>query len=417
MHPYLAFLSREMLPAFGCTEPIALAYAACEARAVLAAEPVRLLVRCSGNLIKNAKSVFVPNANGRRGIAISAALGAMCSEPERKLQVLEEITPKQRKRAEMLVDQGACCVQHDAEKEGLYIDLTLWDAEEHWGRVILSGEHTNIVWKERDGKVLYQKTTQQEASIYPSFTFAEIYSFAKEADYSPIRPLFDQEITYNLAIGTEGLTHDWGCGIGKAILREGTAMAVEIAYAVAGSDARMSGCKLPVVINSGSGNQGMTVSLPIIRHAEHVHADEDKRYRSLLFANLLAAYQKAYIGRLSAYCGAVSAAAASVAGIAFMDDAPQEVIAETIINSLATSAGVVCDGAKPSCAAKIALALRTSYIAYEQAKEGRSFSVGDGLVASDVDATIRSIGRVAREGMAETDRVILQEMMETGKNV
>lgn len=411
MHPYFAFLSREMLPAFGCTEPIALAYAACEARSVLDAEPVRILVRCSGNLIKNAKSVLVPNANGRRGIAISAALGAMCLEPERKLQVLEQITPEQRKRAESLVDQGGCRVEHDANREGLYLSLTLWDTDSHSARVVLSGEHTNIVRKERDGEVLFEKAEQDYAESYPSFSFADIYDFAKEADYTSILPLLDQEIRYNSAIGTEGLTRDWGSGIGKAILREGTAMAEEIAYAAAGSDARMSGCKLPVVINSGSGNQGMTVSLPIIRHAKYIHADEDKLYRALLFANLLAAYQKSYIGRLSAYCGAVSAAAASVAGVAFLDDATPEVIAETVVNSLAAVAGVLCDGAKPSCASKIALALRASYAAYEQAKEGRSFHTGDGMVATDVDATIRSIGRVAREGMAETDRVILQEML------
>lgn len=408
---YMELLKREMLPAFGCTEPIALAYGAAKAKEVLAAEPVDILVRCSGNMIKNARSVVVPNSGGLIGIEISTLLGAIAGDPSKGLEVLEKVDPEKIEEAKRAWKAGVCRVEHDPEIAGLFIDTRMKDKDGHTSRVVIHHEHTNITRIEKDGEILLDIDDKKRAEQQIDFSFHEIYEYAKNVDYSPLENILEKEIELNTAIAKEGLQNDWGVNVGQSFYETGNEENQEIAYAAAGSDARMSGCEMPVVINSGSGNQGLTLSLPIICRAKNINATKDSLYRALIFANLLAEYQKSCIGRLSAYCGSVSAGAAAAAGIAFLEDAPEEVVAHTVENALAVTSGMVCDGAKASCAAKIAVSLSSAYRAYDQAKRGKSFKPGDGLIGINVDDTIRSYGKMANEGMHATDKVILDEMM------
>lgn len=414
---YMNLLKKEMLPAYGCTEPIALAFAAAKAREVLGAEPVDMLVRCSGNMIKNSRCVVVPGSGGLKGIEISSILGAFAGDPEKNLEVLETVKPEDVQKAKEAKERGLCRVEHEPEIPGLFIDTTLWDKDGHSARVVIQNEHTNVVKIEHDGQLLYDQKSVEEEEENIDFSFNKILNYSKSVDYKPIQNILDLEIELNTAIAEEGLKNDWGAGIGRSLYDTGNQQDQEIAYAAAGSDARMSGCELPVVINSGSGNQGLTVSLPIVLRAKNIGASKDSLYRALIFANLVAEYQKFCIGRLSAYCGAVSASASAAAGIAFLEGASEEVIANTVGNTLAICSGMVCDGAKASCAGKIATALRTAYQAYEQAKRGKSFNVGDGLVGISIDDTIRAYGKMANQGMHSTDCVILDEMLRIDKEI
>lgn len=408
---YMDLLKREMLPAFGCTEPIALAYAAAKAKEVLGSEPTEILVRCSGNMIKNARSVVVPNSGGLIGIEISTLLGAIAGNPKKELEVLESVTPQDVEKAKKAWEAGVCQVEHDPEIPGLFIDTRMKDQEGRSVRVVIHHEHTNITRIEKDGEILLDIDDKEREEQKINFSFYEIYEYAKSVDYSPLQDILDKEIELNTAIAKEGLKNDWGAGVGRTFFDTGNVENQEIAFAAAGSDARMSGCEMPVVINSGSGNQGLTVSLPIIRRAKNIDAPREDLDRALIFANLLAEYQKSCIGRLSAYCGAVSAAASAAAGIAFLEGASEKIVAETTENALAVTSGMVCDGAKASCAAKIGASLSSAYRAYDQAKRGKSFHPGDGLVGVNVDDTIRAYGKMANQGMHATDEVILDEMM------
>ena len=412
---YMDLLKNEMLPAFGCTEPIALAYAAAKAKEVLGAEPTEILVRCSGNMIKNARSVVVPNSDGLIGIEISTLLGAIAGNPDKELEVLESVTPEDVEKAKKAWKAGVCQVDHDPEIAGLFIDTRMKDKDGRSSRVVIHHEHTNITRIEKDGEILLDVDDKEREEKRINFTFHDIYEYAKSVDYSPLQDILDKEIELNTAIAKEGLKNDWGAGVGRTFFDTGNVENQEIAFAAAGSDARMSGCEMPVVINSGSGNQGLTVSVPIIRRAKNIDAPKEDLYRALIFANLLAEYQKSCIGRLSAYCGAVSAGASAAAGIAFLEGASEKVIADTTENALAVTSGMVCDGAKASCAAKIAASLSSAYRAYDQAKRGKSFQPGDGLVGVDVDDTIRAYGKMANQGMHTTDEVILNEMMRINK--
>lgn len=412
---YMDLLKNEMLPAFGCTEPIALAYAAAKAKEVLGAEPTEILVRCSGNMIKNARSVVVPNSGGLIGIEISTLLGAIAGNPDKELEVLESVTPEDVEKAKKAWEAGVCQVDHDPEIAGLFIDTRMKDKDGRSSRVVIHHEHTNITRIEKDGEILLDVDDKEREEKRINFTFHDIYEYAKSVDYSPLQDILDKEIELNTAIAKEGLKNDWGAGVGRTFFDTGNVENQEIAFAAAGSDARMSGCEMPVVINSGSGNQGLTVSLPIIRRAKNIDAPKEDLCRALIFANLLAEYQKSCIGRLSAYCGAVSAGASAAAGIAFLEGASEKVIADTTENALAVTSGMVCDGAKASCAAKIAASLSSAYRAYDQAKRGKSFQPGDGLVGVDVDDTIRAYGKMANQGMHTTDEVILNEMMRINK--
>lgn len=410
---YYTFLEEEMLPAFGCTEPIALAFGAAKCRELLGSEPCRILVRCSGNIIKNAKAVIVPNSGGEKGIEISVILGMLAGDASRKLEVLNAVTPEQIRRAKELRDKGLCEITLADGIAGLFIEITMTKASGERALVTLKNEHTNIVRLEKNGEVLYSGGAEEEHAAEMDFTFRKILAFADSCDLERLKPLLDMEIAYNTAIAEEGLRGEWGAGIGRFVFENAKSPKdYAIAYAAAGSDARMSGCELPVVTNSGSGNQGMTVSLPIIKYAEIAGFPDEKMRRALVFSNLLGEYQKQGIGRLSAYCGVVSAASSAVAGIAYMEGQPARVIAETVSNSLAINSGMLCDGAKPSCAGKIMAAINMAFMGYNQAKQNRSYKPGDGIVQDTIDRTIRSVGRIARFGMQETDVTILQEMIE-----
>ena len=411
---YISLLQKEMKPAFGCTEPIALAYAAAKAASVLDEFPNHIHARCSANIIKNVKSVVIPNSGGRKGLAAATVLGAIVGHPERELEVLESATDEDRKWLGTLLDANFCTVELAEGVDNLYIEITA-TTDEHTAVVRIENAHTNITYVSIDGNVISEtinEIKEAESSTYP-MTFDSIYEFAKAGDISGILPSIKQQVEYNTAISNEGLSNDYGANIGRLLLLDDETPSLETkckARAAAGSDARMSGCPLPVVICSGSGNQGLTVSMPIITTAEELDKTDEELYRSLVFANLLTLYVKSGIGKLSAYCGVVSAGIVSVAGIAFLKGDSKDIIEDTLVNGLVSLSGIVCDGAKPSCAGKIAISLDGAFMGYKQARLNKSYQKGDGLVAHSVDDTIKSIGVVA-QGMKETDVVILNEML------
>lgn len=411
---YISLLQKEMRPAFGCTEPIALAYAAAKATSVLDEFPNHIHARCSANIIKNVKSVVIPNSGGRKGLAAATVLGAIVGHPERELEVLESATDEDRKWLGTLLEANFCTVELAEGVNNLYIEITA-TTDEHTAVVRIENAHTNITYVSIDGNVISEtinEIKEAESSTCP-MTFDSIYEFAKAGDISGILPSIKQQVEYNTAISNEGLSNDYGANIGRLLLLDDETPSLETkckARAAAGSDARMSGCPLPVVICSGSGNQGLTVSMPIITTAEELDKTDEELYRALVFANLLTLYVKSGIGKLSAYCGVVSAGIVSVAGIAFLKGDSKDIIEDTLVNGLVSLSGIVCDGAKPSCAGKIAISLDGAFMGYKQARLNKSYQKGDGLVAHSVDDTIKSIGVVA-QGMKETDVVILNEML------
>ena len=411
---YISLLQKEMRPAFGCTESIALAYAAAKAASVLDEFPNHIHARCSANMIKNVKSVVIPNSGGRKGLAAAAVLGAIVGHPERELEVLESATDEDRKWLGTLLEANFCTVELAEGVDNLYIEITA-TTDEHTAVVRIENAHTNITYVSIDGNVISEtinEIKEAERSTCP-MTFDSIYEFTKAGDISGILPSIKQQVEYNTAISNEGLSNDYGANIGRLLLLDDETPSLETkckARAAAGSDARMSGCPLPVVICSGSGNQGLTVSMPIITTAEELGKTDEELYRALVFANLLTLYVKSGIGKLSAYCGVVSAGIVSVAGIAFLKGDSKDIIEDTLVNGLVSLSGIVCDGAKPSCAGKIAISLDGAFMGYKQACLNKSYQKGDGLVAHSVDDTIKSIGVVA-QGMKETDVVILNEML------
>lgn len=411
---YISLLQKEMKPAFGCTEPIALAYAAAKAASVLDEFPNHIHARCSANIIKNVKSVVIPNSGGRKGLAAATVLGAIVGHPERELEVLESATDEDRKWLGTLLEANFCTVELAEGVDNLYIEITA-TTDEHTAVVRIENAHTNITYVSIDENVISEtinEIKEAERSTCP-MTFDSIYEFAKAGDISGILPSIKQQVEYNTAISNEGLSNDYGANIGRLLLLDDETPSLETkckARAAAGSDARMSGCPLPVVICSGSGNQGLTVSMPIITTAEELGKTDEELYRALVFANLLTLYVKSGIGKLSAYCGVVSAGIVSVAGIAFLKGDSKDIIEDTLVNGLVSLSGIVCDGAKPSCAGKIAISLDGAFMGYKQARLNKSYQKGDGLVAHSVDDTIKSIGVVA-QGMKETDVVILNEML------
>ena len=411
---YISLLQKEMKPAFGCTEPIALAYAAAKAASVLDEFPNHIHARCSANIIKNVKSVVIPNSGGRKGLAAATVLGAIVGHPERELEVLESATDENRKWLGTLLEANFCTVELAEGVDNLYIEITA-TTDEHTAVVRIENAHTNITYVSVDGNVISEtinEIKEAKSSTCP-MTFDSIYEFAKAGDISGILPSIKQQVEYNTAISNEGLSNDYGANIGRLLLLDDETPSLETkckARAAAGSDSRMSGCPLPVVICSGSGNQGLTVSMPIITTAEELGKTDEELYRALVFANLLTLYVKSGIGKLSAYCGVVSAGIVSVAGIAFLKGDSKDIIEDTLVNGLVSLSGIVCDGAKPSCAGKIAISLDGAFMGYKQARLNKSYQKGDGLVAHSVDDTIKSIGVVA-QGMKETDVVILNEML------
>lgn len=414
---YVDILKRELVPAMGCTEPIAIAYCSAKARSVLGTLPDEVYLKVSGNIIKNVKSVIVPNSGGRRGLAAAAAIGILAEDETRELEVLSGVT-----------DEAARGLGAYMEKTGFTVipvetpyllDMAVEVKKDgHTARVRIAQEHTNVIEIQRDGETLFEKAVKedgaQDGPDYGMLTIERIYDFAVTADLEDVREILDRQIEYNTAISQEGLRGDYGANIGRILLEEyGDSVENRLkAVAAAGSDARMNGCDLPVIINSGSGNQGMTASLPVIEYAREKQCGREQLYRALLISNLMTLHQKTGIGRLSAYCGAVSAGAGAGAGIAYLDGGDLTVLAHTLVNALAITSGIVCDGAKASCAAKIAAAVDAGVLGYKMYKTGRQFYGGDGLVAKGVENTIRNIGRLGKDGMRETDKEIIRIMTE-----
>jgi len=414
---YLEILRRELVPAMGCTEPIAIAFAAAKAREVLGALPEAITVTASGNIIKNVKSVIVPNTEGRKGIEVAAAAGAFLGDADAGLEVIAHAAPEKVKALGGYLQKTTIDVE--AAQSDHVLDITVdVRAGGHTASVRLADEHTNVVKIVKDGITTFEKdlgpVKAPGTPDYDCLTIEDIYDFAMTADLDDVRDILDRQIDCNTAIADEGLKHDYGANIGKTLLKAyGTAVHVRArARAAAGSDARMNGCELPVVINSGSGNQGMTVSLPVIEYAKEYHATQEELYRALLLSNLVTLHEKEGIGRLSAYCGAVSAGAGAGAGIAWIVTKNYKTVIHTIVNALAITSGIVCDGAKASCAAKISAAVDAGILGFEMYQNGQQFYGGDGLVKKGVENTIRNISRLGRVGMKETDKEIISMMIE-----
>ena len=414
---YIAILREELVPATGCTEPIAIAYAAARLRAVLGALPERIRAEVSGNIIKNVKSVIVPNTGGLKGIRAAVAAGAVAGDPDRILQVISSVPADRHAGISAYAQDVPIEVACADTTRLLDIKLTGW-AGEHSALIHIANSHSNIVREERDGQVLLEKPVSDSAE--DSLTdksvlkVADILEFANSVDLGLVSPLLDQQIGCNTAIAEEGLKGSWGANIGTVLLGDYPAdIKTEAkAWAAAGSDARMSGCEMPVVILSGSGNQGITASVPVVQYAKHLNASQEQLYRALLVSDLVTVHQKSGIGRLSAYCGAVSAGVGAGAGIAYLLDGSYESIAHTIVNAVAIISGTICDGAKPSCAAKIAASVDAGILGYHMYKNHQEFKSGDGIVTKGVDNTIANIGVLAKEGMQQTDRTILAIMTE-----
>ena len=413
---YIEILKRELVPAMGCTEPIAIAYCAAKAREALGLLPDKITVAASGNIIKNVKSVIVPNTDGRKGIEAAAAIGVLAGDANAALEVIAHVKPEEKEQLGSYMEKTDIKVDAAQSDHVLDIIVTVWQGSET-AQVHVVNEHTNIVKISKNGHVLFEKeivdTVEPGKPDYECMTIADIYDFAMTCDLEDIRETIARQIEYNTAIADEGLKNNYGANIGKTLLKAyGNDIHIRArARAAAGSDARMNGCEMPVVINSGSGNQGMTVSLPVIEYAKELGSTEEELYRALLLSNLVTLHEKEGIGRLSAYCGAVSAGAGAGAGIAWLCTKDYNAVIHTIVNALAITSGIVCDGAKASCAAKISAAVDAGIMGFEMYRNGQEFFGGDGLVLKGVENTIRNISRLGRIGMKETDKEIIRMMI------
>lgn len=413
---YVAILKEELQPAMGCTEPIAVAYCASLARKTLGALPETVEVLASANIIKNVKSVIVPNTNGQRGIAAAAAAGIVSGNADAQLQVLASLTPEQVDAVGAYLRQAAFTVRR-ADKDYVFDIQVRVTAGADSASVEIAGYHTNVIRIEKNGVVQFHKDYQESGSQHATdrslLTVEQIIAFANEVDIADVRETLQRQIDYNWAIAEEGLRGDYGANIGR-ILLQSYGMSIHNrakAYAAAGSDARMNGCDLPVVINSGSGNQGITVSVPLIVYARHLGSSDEQLYRALVLSNLVAIHQKTGIGRLSAFCGAVCAGAAAGAGIAYLDGGGYCEACHAVVNALSIVAGMVCDGAKPSCAGKIAFSVNAGILGYVMYRDGQQFYGGDGIVKKGVENTIDSIARLGRDGMRATNDEIIRIML------
>ena len=419
---FIAILQEELVPALGCTEPIAIAYAGAHARALLGNIPDRVCIKSSGNIIKNVKSVTVPNSGNMKGIPAAAAIGIIGGNPDKGLEVLADITEADIARTKEFLAKIPCKVSLLDTVASLHFIVEVFAGTDS-ASVEIIHQHTNIVHTTKNGKdvlsVPFDPASANAALTDRSgLSVKKILEFADTIDLDRVRPVLERQIEYNTRIAQEGLNHRYGINAGANLLEAAQAeqaVTVKIraqAAAAAGSDARMSGCTLPVVTNSGSGNQGLTASLPVIVFAEEKKLPHDKLLRGLLVSNLIAIHQKTRIGRLSAYCGAVSAGCGSGAGITYLSGGSYEQVCATITNTLAVVSGIVCDGAKPSCAAKIAVSVDAAMNAHYLAMRNRVFQPGEGIVKGDIEKTIAGVGSVAADGMRETDKVILKIMVE-----
>ena len=413
---YIDILKEELIPALGCTEPIAIAYAGAKIRDVVGEIPDSITVKCSGNIIKNVKGVTVPNSGGLKGIDIAAVLGLIGGDSNKNLEVLSTVKQEDIDKTKELVKNGFCNCDLIEGSENLHIIIEA-KYKNTYSSIEIKNAHTNITKIIKDGKEIFtsdNSKSDKELADRESLKIKEILNFANEVNIEDIREIISRQIDMNTAISKEGIKNEYGSCIGRTLLKYyGDDIRNKAkAYASAGSDARMGGCPMPVVTNSGSGNQGITVSVPVIQYAEYMNISEEKLYRALVLSNLIAILQKKHIGKLSAFCGVVCAANGAASGIAYLHDADYKIISDTITNALCTIGGMVCDGAKASCASKISEAVDCGILAFNLARDGKVFKSGDGLVKDDIEATIDSIGRMAKEGMKGTDIEILNIMID-----
>lgn len=420
---YVYLLEKELVPAMGCTEPISLAYASSKAQSVLKEVPLRVEVFVSANIIKNVKSVIVPNTDKAKGIEAAVASGIVAGDPSKKLEVLSNVSDTDRVNIKKFLEVTPIKVSKINDGHIFDIIVNLYSAN-HSSSVRIVDSHTNIVSIKYDDKEI--KLENKELScekkgnddkakeILKSLTIDDIFDFANTANIEDVKEILDRQINYNMAIANEGINNNYGANIGKVLLATyGDSTAIKArAYASSASDARMNGCELPVVINSGSGNQGITASVPVIIYARDLNKTKEELYRALLVSNLVTLHIKSGIGRLSAYCGAVAAGCGSGAGICYLFTKDKKAINHTIVNSLAITSGIVCDGAKSSCAAKISSSVDAGILGFYMYKNGNQFRSGDGIVKKGVENTIHNVGLLASEGMKETDEEIIKIMLD-----
>lgn len=413
---YIQILQEELIPAMGCTEPIALAYAGAVAKKTLGKVPDRVTVQASGSIIKNVKSVIVPNTGHLKGIDAAVTAGIVAGDPKKQLEVIAQVTPEQITKMKAFMERTPIAVEHI--DEGCTFDIiVILHGGESYAKVRIANFHTNIVLIEKDGQIITQTPvagdSEEGLTDRSLLDMEHIWDFATTADMADVKGLLDQQIACNMAIAEEGIWHEYGANIGKVLLAmDGDNVRVRAkAMAAAGSDARMNGCELPVVINSGSGNQGITTSVPVIVYAKELGVSEEMRYRALTLSNLTTIHVKTPIGRLSAYCGAVGAGAGAGAGIAYLCGGGYKEVVHTVVNALAIVSGIVCDGAKASCAAKIASAVDAGILGYNMYIRGQQFYGGDGIVSKGVENTLRNVGRLGKEGMKETNDEIIKIMI------
>ena len=413
---FIAILEEELIPAMGCTEPIALAYASARCREVLGCEPQTISARCSGNIIKNVRCVSIPNSEGMIGIEAACALGALAGDASKCMEVLETVDAEGRERAAHFVEEGKCTVEFLDSEIPLHFIIKMYCGETS-ASVEVRHSHTNIVKIKRNGEVIEQKTGAEDEkgglADRSGLSIENIKQFADEVKLDPLRHLFDRQIQYNMDIAYEGMSGNYGLGLGR-VIRETYAESVVTrmkAYACAASEARMGGCDMPVIINSGSGNQGIASSVPVIVYARENNIRSEKLYRALIFSSLLTTYQKEFIGKLSAFCGAVSASCASAAAITYLAGGTIKQIKDTIDNTLANIPGIICDGAKISCAAKIASSLDAAMMGHYLAMKGKAYEAYTGILKEEAGETISCVGYIGKVGMHQTDKEIIKMML------
>ena len=406
---YIRILEEELVPAMGCTEPIALAYCAAKARETLGEMPDKVVIGASGSIIKNVKSVIVPNTDHMKGIPAAAVAGIVAGDASKELEVIASVTAEQIADMRSFLDSTPITVEHVDNGLTFEIAVTVFKGESY-AKVRIVNYHTNIVLIEKNGEALYEVAVEGEGESgltdRSCLNLADILDFAETVDVADIKSVLGRQIRYNTAIAEEGLRGDYGSNIGSVLLQtygDSSVMVRAKAMAAAGSDARMNGCEMPVIIKSGSGNQGMTTSLPVIEYAKELNCGEEKLYRALAVANLVTIHQKTSIGRLSAFCGAVSAGAGAGAGIAYLMGTDLDGISHTVANAIATTGGIVCDGAKASCASKIATAVEAGILGYNMHVRNQNFQPDDGLVGETPEETIANIGRLGKQGMKGTN--------------
>ena len=411
---YVQILKEELVMAMGCTEPIAISYACAKATQVLDHLPDRIVVKASGSIIKNVKSVIVPHTNGLKGIEVAAAAGALYGDADAKLEVLSSATREQIEELPEYVQNTNITVQHIEQGHVFDLEIHVYYEQEH-ASVRIVDTHTNIVQIEKNWQVIFEdKTTSLELKAdHSALIMKQIWDFSQTVDIDDVKEILDRQIACNMAIANEGIHNSYGANIGHVILNMDSdcVKTRAKAYAAAGSDARMNGCELPVVINSGSGNQGITCCVPVVVYAKELDCTQEQLYRALVLSNLTAIYIKTGIGTLSAFCGAVSAGAAAGAGIAYLHNGTYKEIQHTIVNALAILSGTICDGAKASCAAKIASSVDAGIMGYYMYKNKQQFYAGDGIVAHSVDETIQNIGTLGSQGMLQTNDKIIEMMI------